>query len=197
MFHRRSIVALVLIALLALVGAGCKKKPTTSADAEQPQPEATASAEPEPAEPAEPTVPEEDTTMVADDFGQDSIETAELGDAEIERVQGELDTIYFQFDSYELTEEQRSLLRRNAAVIQQHETLSVRVEGHCDERGTIEYNLALGERRASVVRDYLVSLGVEAGRIRIVSYGEERPADPGKDEEAWSQNRRAEFRLSS
>jgi peptidoglycan-associated lipoprotein len=127
----------------------------------------------------------------------DDIDKADLGDAEIERVQGELDTIYFQFDSYELTEEQRSLLRRNAAVIQQHEMLSVRVEGHCDERGTIEYNLALGERRASVVRDYLVSLGVEAGRIRIVSYGEERPADPGKDEEAWSQNRRAEFRLSS
>jgi len=197
MFHRRSIVALVLVALLVLAGAGCKKKPTTSADAEQPQPEATTSAEPETAEPAEPTVPKEDTTMVADDFGQEGIETAELGDAEIERVQGELDTIYFQFDSYELTEEQRSLLRRNAAVLQQHEMLDLRVEGHCDERGTIEYNLALGERRASVVRDYLVSLGVGAGRIRIVSYGEERPADPGKDEEAWSQNRRAEFKLSS
>jgi peptidoglycan-associated lipoprotein len=197
MFHRRSIVALVLIAMLALVGAGCKKTPPTTADAEQPtRPDETV-AEAQPAEPAEPTVPEEDTKMVADDFGRDTIETAELSDMEVERVQGELDTIYFEFDSYELSEEQRALLQKNAAVLQQHEMLDIRVEGHCDERGTIEYNLALGERRASVVRDYLVSLGVEASRIRIVSYGEEHPADPGHDEDAWSQNRRAEFRLSS
>jgi peptidoglycan-associated lipoprotein len=70
---------------------------------------------------------------------------------------------------------------------------SVLIQGHCDERGTVEYNLALGEKRAKAARDYLVDLGISADRIRTISYGEERPANPGHDESAWSQNRRAEF----
>jgi peptidoglycan-associated lipoprotein len=71
------------------------------------------------------------------------------------------------------------------------------LEGHCDERGTVEYNLSLGEKRAKAVKDYLVGLGISADRLSIISYGKERPADPGHNEEAWAKNRRVEFRIIS
>ena len=82
-------------------------------------------------------------------------------------------------------------LNANAEVLKKYPTWVITIEGHADERGTAEYNLALGERRASAVREYLVSLGVDSQRIRIVSYGEEQPADPGHTEAAWAKNRRA------
>jgi peptidoglycan-associated lipoprotein len=104
-----------------------------------------------------------------------------------------LGTVYFAFDSSELSPQAISTLRGNADWLKGHSTIDVVVEGHCDERGTIEYNIALGERRASAVRDYMASLGVPRDRVRIVSYGEERPAEPGHGESAWSKNRRAEF----
>jgi peptidoglycan-associated lipoprotein len=89
------------------------------------------------------------------------------------------------------------VLQQNGDWLLGNPQYNIRIEGHCDERGTIEYNLALGERRASAVRDYLVSLGVDAFRIRIVSYGEEDPADPGHDEAAWARNRRGVFVIES
>src|SRR5439155_11427620 len=81
----------------------------------------------------------------------------------------------------------------NAARMREHGSLKVRIEGHCDERGTVEYNLALGDRRARAARDYLVSVGIPAQRLRTISFGKERPLDPGHNESAWSVNRRAEF----
>ena len=85
----------------------------------------------------------------------------------------------------------RSILDTNARFMENNPSLLVQIEGHCDERGTVEYNIALGHRRSQAVKDYLVSLGVDASRIDTVSYGEERPADSGHDESAWSKNRRA------
>jgi peptidoglycan-associated lipoprotein len=101
------------------------------------------------------------------------------------------DRIFFATDSYSLSAEARQVLDAQAAWLQQYPNLSVTIEGHADERGTREYNLALGERRANSVRNYLSALGIGPSRVNTVSYGKERPAVPGANESAWSQNRRS------
>jgi peptidoglycan-associated lipoprotein len=106
---------------------------------------------------------------------------------------GPLADVRFELDSAALTDEARSTLEKHALWLQGQRDVRVTIEGHCDERGTIEYNLALGEQRARAVRDYLASLGVAGGRLRVVSYGKERPLDPGSDEAAMARNRRAHF----
>lgn len=102
-------------------------------------------------------------------------------------------TIYFDFDESILLEQDIPLLRLHAEVLRDFPDRTIVVEGHCDERGTREYNLALGERRADSVRSFLIANGVRRGQIESVSYGEEQPVDPGHDEIAWSKNRRAEI----
>lgn len=106
-------------------------------------------------------------------------------------AEGVGDRVFFAFDSSVLTSEGQATLGRQASWLKQHGDVKVVVEGHCDERGTREYNLALGERRASAAKRYLASLGVPAARVSTVSYGKERPAVAGSDEAAWAQNRRA------
>ena len=101
------------------------------------------------------------------------------------------DTVNFDFDSAELTVSARSTLNRQAAFLSLNPDLMIVIEGHADERGTREYNLALGERRAAAVRDYLVAKGINSARVRTVSYGKERPAAAGSVESAWAKNRRA------
>jgi peptidoglycan-associated lipoprotein len=101
------------------------------------------------------------------------------------------DTVNFDFDSAELTVSARSTLNRQSAFLSVNPDLMIVIEGHADERGTREYNLALGERRATAVRDYLVAKGINSARVRTVSYGKERPAVSGSDEAAWAKNRRA------
>jgi peptidoglycan-associated lipoprotein len=101
--------------------------------------------------------------------------------------------VYFDFDKYDLRQDAQKTLGDNAARIKEHAQLKVRVEGNCDERGTVEYNLALGEKRARAGRDYLVSLGVPSKNLSIISYGKERPLDSGHSEDAWSKNRRDDF----
>jgi len=101
------------------------------------------------------------------------------------------DRVFFDFDSVVLNAEATSVLDGQAAWLKQYPDVVVTIEGHADERGTREYNLALGDRRANAVRNYLVALGIDQERILTISYGEERPADPGHDESAWAQNRRA------
>ena len=101
------------------------------------------------------------------------------------------DRVFFETDSYTLTAEGRALLDAQAAYLMQYPNVTVTIEGHCDERGTREYNLALGERRANSVRNYLESRGVAATRMTTISWGKERPAAPGSSEDAWAQNRRA------
>jgi peptidoglycan-associated lipoprotein len=101
------------------------------------------------------------------------------------------DRVLFGFDSSELTSGSQATLNRQAAFLAARPALRITIEGHCDERGTREYNLALGERRASVVRDYLVARGINAARIKTISYGKERPAAVGSNEAAWAKNRRS------
>jgi len=105
----------------------------------------------------------------------------------------EQNDVYFDFDQFTLTPEARKTIGRKASFLQVHPELSVIIEGHCDERGTTEYNLALGERRAMAVRDHLRLLGVDVSKITTISYGKERPAVLGHNEEAWAKNRRAHF----
>ena len=108
-----------------------------------------------------------------------------------------LQPAYFGLDSSELDDMGRAVVASNAEILKKYPTWAVTVEGHCDERGTAEYNLALGERRAVAVRTYLVALGVSPDRLRTVSYGKEFPFDAGHTDAAWSKNRRAHFVITS
>ncbi|QQR69387.1 MAG: peptidoglycan-associated lipoprotein Pal [Alphaproteobacteria bacterium] len=100
------------------------------------------------------------------------------------------DRVFFDFNSSDLTSEGRAVLDRQASWMKQNASVNVTVEGHCDERGTREYNLALGERRAQSVKNYMVAAGIAESRVQTISYGKERPAVPGSNESSWSQNRR-------
>ncbi|MBN1826312.1 MAG: peptidoglycan-associated lipoprotein Pal [Candidatus Eisenbacteria bacterium] len=104
--------------------------------------------------------------------------------------------VHFEFDKYRLTTDATRILNAHAEVLMRHPAWTVRIEGHCDERGTVEYNLALGEKRANAAKDFLVGYGVAASRVRTVSYGKERPIDAGHGEAAWAKNRRGEFHVT-
>lgn len=104
-----------------------------------------------------------------------------------------LSTVRFDYDSSTLSTDARRQLAENANWIKANSTVTVQIEGHCDARGSVEYNLALGERRAKAVKNYMVSLGIDSKRLSILSYGEERPINTGESEEAYAQNRRANF----
>ncbi|MCI0452618.1 MAG: peptidoglycan-associated lipoprotein Pal, partial [Candidatus Latescibacteria bacterium] len=104
-----------------------------------------------------------------------------------------LSDVFYDFDQYSLTSEAKGTLEANARELKRVGDAGITIEGHCDERGTKAYNLALGDKRANAAKDYLVSLGVTASRITTVSYGKERPFDAGHDESAWAKNRRAHF----
>jgi len=177
---------LLVLCLVVSIG-GCKNK--TQPDTTPEPPAATN----EPARSPEPD-PNARVEVENDGFDEQAVEQREMPRLSRSQVDEMMINVYFGFDEYDLTEDTRRVLQSNADVLQNNRDFSVVIEGHCDERGTIEYNLALGEKRARAVRDYLVSLGLSPSRLRIVSFGEERPADRGRTESAWSQNRRAEFR---
>ena len=105
--------------------------------------------------------------------------------------------ILFDFDRYDLKSEAKEILADKAYFLKKYTSVKILIEGQCDERGTNEYNLALGERRANSAKQYLVNLGIAENRISTISYGEERPLDPGKSEQAWAKNRRAHFEVIS
>jgi peptidoglycan-associated lipoprotein len=107
----------------------------------------------------------------------------------------DLKPVFFDYDAYTLSAEGRAVLDGNARLLRDNPTVKLVLEGHCDERGTAEYNQALGERRAQAARDYLVNAGIDASRLSVISYGKERPFATGHDEAAWAQNRRAEFSI--
>jgi peptidoglycan-associated lipoprotein len=113
------------------------------------------------------------------------------------QVSSLLKEIYFEFDKVEIRSGDVEVMKANAAVLKKYPSMKIQVEGHCDERGTREYNLALGERRANSAKKYLVALGIGADRISTISYGKEMPADPFHTEEAWARNRRARFVIVS
>lgn len=124
-----------------------------------------------------------------------------LADAERKRKEDEAifsnKDIHFDFDRYDLKPEAREILADKAYFLRKYPDVKILIEGHCDERGTNEYNLALGERRANSARQYLILLGIAENRINSISYGEERPLDPASSEEAWARNRRAHFEVIS
>ena len=105
-----------------------------------------------------------------------------------------MDTVYFEFDQATLSDTAKDTLVRNSEWLRSNANARVQLEGNADERGTNEYNLALGERRAAVVRSYLTSLGIDGSRLVIISYGEERPAESGQGEDSWARNRRVDFK---
>lgn len=108
-----------------------------------------------------------------------------------------LDNVYFDFDRSNIREDDKPTLEENAQYLKENPNLDILVEGHCDERGSVAYNLALGQRRATAVRNHYIKLGLGGGRIATISYGEERPLDSGHNEDAWAKNRRAETKVKS
>jgi peptidoglycan-associated lipoprotein len=179
----KRIPVLALLALVVLVPACSKEEPPAPA----PQPVAPPAPAPEPRRDVEP--PEAGEWEVADAGDGD----ASFLSAEEINARQLLRTIYFDYDRSEIRGDQRATLQANADWLREHPNVRILVEGHCDERGTREYNLALGDSRAQAARDYMISLGIGADRIEIISYGEERPAAMGEGEQFWSQNRRSEF----
>ena len=180
----RTAVTLVVI-LLALSGACAKKQPPIARPMPPPPPETTAAQPPEPPAPVQ-----EPTSVPPEPVAEDLIASGSIDD--INR-NSPLKPAFFGFDSAEIDGTGQQVLQQNAQVLKKYANLQISIEGHADERGTAEYNLALGERRAVAARNYMVSLGIPADRIKTVSYGKEFPFDPGHNEEAWAKNRRAHF----
>jgi peptidoglycan-associated lipoprotein len=175
-------IALLLLAVPLLYG--CPKKPPAT-------PEETLEVETAPVEPT--TEVEEPPRPPVADVEEEGIpeDLAELNRIAAER--GWFADIFFDFDKFDLRSEAREQLAQNASWMKSHGELLFTIEGHCDERGTNEYNIALGQRRAAAAKDYIVSLGVEDSRLRTISYGEERPFCTESDEACWQSNRRAHF----
>ena len=177
----------VTAALLTAVACGKKTPPVARPMPPPPSaPPSTAPSRP----PAPPEPAREPTSVPAEPVRDDAISSASLDDL---NKNSPLKPVFFELDSSELSAANQKTLDEDAALLKRYTSWAVTIEGHCDERGTAEYNLALGERRATAARTYLLSLGVSADRIKIVSYGKEFPFDPGHDEAAWSKNRRAHF----
>ncbi len=186
---RRQPTTLLIAALLGLVVlpfAACKKKaPTTTPEA---RPPVTA------AKPAETNVPPPPKPAPSND-----VEAVDLSTMDIETInrKGYLTDAFFDFDQADLREDARTALAADAQWLKKHASVQVLIEGHCDERGTAAYNLALGDRRANAAKEYLVSLGIDASRIRTVSYGKERPFCTESNESCWQKNRRAHLVITA
>jgi peptidoglycan-associated lipoprotein len=190
----------LLVALVAAVGLGttaCKKKvePAAEQKATQQVDQAAADAERIAADAAK---AEAERLAAAAKAKAD----AEKAKAEAERLAREsratlinsLTPVYFDFDKYDLRDDTRATLAHHGDQLRATADLRVKIEGHCDENGSDAYNMALGEHRANAAKDYLVRLGIDAGRFETISYGKSQPVDPGHDESAWSKNRRCEFK---
>jgi peptidoglycan-associated lipoprotein len=165
-----------------------------------PQPQtapSVAAATPAPQQPAPVTVPAPERDFAQPEPPRDVL-SEEIAEADrVARERGWIRDAFFTFDASTLDDEAQEALQQSARWLREHSEFRVRVEGHCDERGTEQYNLALGDRRANTALSYLVTLGVDRSRIDTVSYGEEHPFEEGSNEAAWSQNRRAHLVLSA
>jgi len=191
----RSFSILILILCIGLILTGCPKKTVMKEEPSVKKEEAArleaerAAKEPRERELAK--IREEEARKARGEFEKSLVAKKEPG------IEGEIfesklfKDIHFDFDKYDIRPGDAEILKENAALLSKYLTVKVQIEGHCDERGTNEYNLALGERRANSTKKYLISIGVSQGRISTISYGEERPSDPGNNEEAWAKNRRA------
>jgi peptidoglycan-associated lipoprotein len=181
--------AAAILAIVAMTGAACAKKKPPVAKPTPPPPVDAANRPPEPPTPVtepqpvpmEPTAPDELAS----------------GDLDAINKNSPFQPLFFGLDQSEVSVEGQQVLNANAEIMKRYGTWIITIEGHADERGTAEYNLALGERRALAARNYLVSLGIPADRLRTVSYGKEFPFDPARTEEAFAKNRRAHFVVTS
>lgn len=173
---RKLIPVTILLVVFLAVASGCSKKQPVETEPPVPVDNTPAEVIPETTVPETPEVPD------ANAIDYKSLQPSEYG----------VEDVFFGFDRYDLDDRAMATLARDARILKEAGVM-VLISGHCDERGTVEYNLALGEKRARAVRDYLVSLGVPASRMLITSYGENKPFATGHNEEAWAQNRRAHF----
>jgi len=185
-----SLVVLLVLVAIATGACGRNRKPVVT----QPAPPPADNAPPVTPAPPPPQRVEEALPVPPQPLSDDSIATRSLDDLNRDSP---FKPAFFPLDSSELDDTGRTVVTANAELMKKYPTWVVTVEGHCDERGSAEYNLALGERRAVAVKTYLVSLGISPDRLRTVSYGKEFPFDPGHDDSAWSKNRRAHFVITS
>lgn len=184
---------LMAVAVACVMVAACgKKNPPVARPAPPPVTDTSGATPSRP--PSPPTPVPEPSIVPPEPVPSDPISSASLDDL---NKNSPLKPVFFELDSADLGRDGQKILDDNAAILKRYSTWTVTVEGHCDERGTAEYNLALGERRANAARAYLVSVGIPADRLRIVSYGKEFPFDPGHDESAFAKNRRAHFVITS
>jgi peptidoglycan-associated lipoprotein len=174
-----------VLVLLALLISACGPKRPPAVTTQSSAGHDSQNSRPTETLPPEPDLrPQNEGGIGGTDLGTDSEEGGPLSD------------IHFDYDQASLTDEAKGTLEKHALWLQGHRDTRVNVEGHCDERGTVEYNLALGDKRAQAAREYLVSLGVAADRLSAVSFGKEKPLDQGHSEAAWAKNRRDHFRVS-
>ena len=186
----KQMVMMVLMAIIAAHGGCAKKKPTTATRAGD----------------APSVIELGDDSKLADALREGDIPEEDRGalpwlpqrppSGMQFQASSELQTIYFEYDKFSLTGESRDLLNQNTAWLKSHPDVSVQLAGHCDERGSLEYNQVLGENRAIATKKYLIMLGIASDRIFTISYGETKPAVQGQTEDAWAQNRRVEFGVS-
>jgi peptidoglycan-associated lipoprotein len=180
---KKSLIITILILCIGLIMMGCPKKTVVK---EEPSVKKEEAAKTE----AE-RIAKEKEAKAKEEFEKSIVAKKTPG------IEGEvfesslLKDIYFDFDKYDIRPGDMATLKRNAELLKKYHKVKIQLEGHCDERGTNEYNLALGERRANSARNYLLSIGVSPERISTISYGEERPLDSGHTEDAWTKNRRA------
>jgi peptidoglycan-associated lipoprotein len=179
-----TVLAFLLAATLG-TAAACKKKPPTTAPGARPVTE-------EPTRPTETNVPPPPKGAPTD------VESSQLpADVAAINARGYLKDAFFDYDKADLRDDARTALSTDAEWLKRYRSIQFLIEGHCDERGTSEYNLALGDRRANAAKEYLASLGVDASRIKTVSYGKERPFCNESTEDCWQQNRRAHFLVTA
>ena len=186
MIRRAARVAAAVALVLAVGVVGCgKKKPPVARPIPPPPPPTE-----QPVTPSEPAPPTAEAPPPPAPVAEDAIAAGSLDEI---NKNSPLKPVFFGLDASEVDAAGQKVLEANADVLKRYPSWQISIEGHCDERGTAEYNLALGERRALAARNYLVSLGVTADRVKTVSYGKEFPFDPGHTESAWAKNRRAHF----
>ena len=178
-----------ILLILAAVACGRKQPPIARPT---PPPPGTGAAPSRPPAPPQPV--SEQPIVPAEPVPEDAMSGRSLDELNRESP---FQPVFFEFNSAEISGQGQQALQNNAALMRKYPSWVVTVEGHCDQRGTAEYNLALGERRALAAKNYLVTLGIPAERLRTVSYGKEFPFDPGQGEASWAKNRRAHFVITS
>ena len=186
---KKSLVIIILILCVGLFLTGCPKKTVMKEEPSMTKEDAAAR------ERAEQATKEQE--LKAKELDKSLVVKKEPGIEGTVFESSLLKDIRFDFDKYDIRPEDTEILKENAALLKKYPNVKIQIEGHCDERGTTEYNVALGERRANSTKRYLLSLGIPADRLSTISYGEEKPVDPGHTEEAWAKNRRAHFVILS